>query len=721
MGGNVFFRRQLQRGLREIGSGMVKLILAGLLLAAWLLALSPGAQADNGAVYPWQGLTSDYFWTGNWVPYDHVPKAGDIASFPDTLIDPKTNQPIPCYPIVDINQDLTVGQFAFDDNKLNAYTINVNANLYFDGLGLDRSTSPSVTFNINSGTTTFTGSATDNNVPLVLNGGTLAAGSNNAWGNASITINSGALQAVSGTTPTLSNNIKLNGDVTFSGSSDLTLSGNINLGNEPHTLTVDNTGHTYLTGNINLNDDVTFSGSGDLTISAGIDLGSAVRTLTLDNTCVTTILGDIVGGGIFKAGSGTLVLSGANAFLFGSEIKDGTLVAASDSALGLFSAPVTLNGGTLQAGGNGDRTLANPIYLTDNSCIKGVASNALTLTGNIIPQSDSTYLSVRGDGNVTLGGAISGSNSLIEITNSGILTLSGDNRSGDNPLSGLIYLYNGTLVAASDSALGYSALWLMGGTLQAGGTGPRTLSNSINLGGNYSINGTTNNDLTLSGSIDLGAYHLTVFGDGNVTLAGPVSGSGGLILDSGTLTLSGENTFTGLTNISAGSTLVVAGNSPLGTSNLQLAEGTTLQAGGAGDCTLKNAVILTGNPCIGAVAGHNLTLAGQVSGSGGFTMNSTGTLTLSGANNPYTGITTVNSGTLASGADNAIGQGTTHINTGAKVNLGSHNQTFATLNGGGDLTGTGVMTIGAGDFSGSISGTGGQVVKDTAGTLTLSG
>ena len=88
----------------------------------------------------------------------------------------------------------------------------------------------------------------------------------------------------------------------------------------------------------------------------------------------------------------------------------------------------------------------------------------------------------------------------------------------------------------------------------------------------------------------------------------------------------------------------------------------------------------------------------------------------------YTGNTTVNSGTLISGGDNAIGRsGTTYIKTGAKVNLGSHNQTFATLNGQGDLAGAGVMTIGAGDFRGSISGTGGQVVKDTAGTVTLSG
>jgi len=254
--GHTIFRRQLQGGLREVGSWMAKLILAGL-----LLALPPRAHAD-GAVTPWAGVDSDYFALHNWTPYMHVPGAGDIASFPDTLIDPYTNQPIPCYPIVDINQDLTVGQFAFDDNQFNAYTINVNANLSFDGLGLDRGTKPSVTFNINSGTTTFTGAATDNNVPLVLNGGTLAAGSNNAWGNAAITINSGTLQSVSGTTPTLGNNITMNGDVTFGGSSDLTLSGSINLGNGPRTLTVDNTGHTYLTGSINLNGDVTFAGSG---------------------------------------------------------------------------------------------------------------------------------------------------------------------------------------------------------------------------------------------------------------------------------------------------------------------------------------------------------------------------------------------------------------------------------------------------------------------------
>jgi len=137
---------------------------------------------------------------------------------------------------------LTVG--VWDFIELEPFTVNVNGDLYFDGRGVESCTGIANLY-INAGTTTFTGDARASNATIVVNGGTLAAGSNNAWGDASeysyITVNSGALQAVSGTTPTLGNDINVKGNVTFSGSSDLTLSGNIDLGNAPRTLTVNNT------------------------------------------------------------------------------------------------------------------------------------------------------------------------------------------------------------------------------------------------------------------------------------------------------------------------------------------------------------------------------------------------------------------------------------------------------------------------------------------------
>jgi autotransporter-associated beta strand protein len=567
---------------------------------------------------------------------------------------------------------LTVGEFKF--NGGHSFTINVNGDLYFDGAGVNSLYSDVATLYIYAGTTTFTGGASANNAKLVVNGGTLAAGANGAWGTETLYINSGALEAVTGTTPTLSNAIEVEGNFFINGSSDLTLSG-------------------------------------------GIDLGSNIRTIDVNNTGVTTLSGDINDGGIIKAGAGTLVLSGTNSIGLGTEITAGTLVAANDSALGI--GPLALAGGTLEAGGSGDRILDNTVILTADSTINGVASNDLTLTGLLgVIDLGSYTLSVTGDGDVTLAGVIGGSGGLI-LASTGTLTLSGAN----NPYSGDTNVFAGLLKSAADNAIGKSG------------------TTNINMVAKVDLGGYNQTFATLNGGGDLTGAGVMTVGAGD--FSGVISGTGGQVVKNtaGTLTLSGNNTYTGGTTITDG-TLVAASDSALGVGLVQLAGG-TLQAGGIGDRTLANYVFLSADSFINGTTSNALkftdginlhssytlnvtgdgdvTLTHQVFGSGGLTLNSTGTLTLSRADNIYTGNTTVNAGTLASGANNAIGQGATSINTGAKVNLGSYNQTFATLNGGGELTGAGVMNIGAGDFSGVISGSGGSVVKDTAGTLTLSG
>ena len=110
------------------------------------------------------------------------------------------------------------------------------------------------------------------------------------------------------------------------------------------------------------------------------------------------------------------------------------------------------------------------------------------------------------------------------------------------------------------------------------------------------------------------------------------------------------------------------------------------------------------------------------SGSFGITKAGPGTLILSGANT-YTGDTTVNAGTLvARGGHDRLGTGgTTTIARGATINLSGTTQTFANLMGAGTLSNIGDLTVGAGTFSGVISGTGGSLVKNSPGTLTLSG
>jgi autotransporter-associated beta strand protein len=132
------------------------------------------------------------------------------------------------------------------------------------------------------------------------------------------------------------------------------------------------------------------------------------------------------------------------------------------------------------------------------------------------------------------------------------------------------------------------------------GTGNLTVSNSTNLTLTNAGN-TFNGSTTIqSGSLLLGnggasgfigstssitnngtlVYNLTSSG----TLGMVISGTGGLVKQSsGTLTLSGSNTYTGATTISVGTLALGASNAIADTSNVSVASGSTFALGGFSD------------------------------------------------------------------------------------------------------------------------------------------
>ena len=160
----------------------------------------------------------------------------------------------------------------------------------------------------------------------------------------------------------------------------------------------------------------------------------------------------------------------------------------------------------------------------------------------------------------------------------------------------------------------------------------------------------------------------------NLTYAGTISGTGSLTkLGAGTLTLTADNTYTGVTTISGGT--------------LQLGNGGT--AGSiAGDVVNNGALVVNRS--------NAATLSGTISGTGSLTKNGAGTLTLTG-DNTYAGTTTINAGTLQ------LGNGGT---TGSVA---------------GTIVDNGVLVFNRSDavtYGGVISGTG-ALVQSGAGTLTL--
>src|SRR5262249_43385911 len=180
-------------------------------------------------------------------------------------------------------------------------------------------------------------------------------------------------------------------------------------------------------------------------------------------------------------------------------------------------------------------------------------------------------------------------------------------------------------------------------------------------------------------------YARVISGIGSVTKSG-----------AGTLTLTGDNTYTGGTTISAG--ILQLGSS-----------GTTGSVTG----NIVNNAALTFN------RSDALPYAGVISGTGTVTKSGTGTLTLSGANT-YSGSTTISAGTLQAGATNGFSSPGAHtVASGAFLDLFGFNQTVGSLAGAGTVSNTGgagaTLTTGGDNTSTTFSG----VIQDGAGVSGL--
>ena len=216
-------------------------------------------------------------------------------------------------------------------------------------------------------------------------------------------------------------------------------------------------------------------------------------------------------------------------------------------------------------------------------------------------------------------------------------------------------------------------------------------------GGSISITNTVTTNQSISASVAaLGPFTLNNSSATAVlTISGAVSGGSGLDkTGSGLVALTGANTYSGATTISAG-TLAAQGASPFGTSNvvnnaaLNLSNasvgpsnaisgtGTVNQLAGTsfltgtntytGTTTISGGVLVVGNgTTTGTLGTGNVvnnaqlgfarinphTVGNVISGTGSLAVNGTPTLT---AANTYTGFTVINSGTITISADNNLG------------------------------------------------------------------
>ena len=356
-----------------------------------------------------------------------------------------------------------------------------------------------------------------------------------------------------------------------------------------------------------------YSGNANIGGLESAPTGSTLSGVTVNTNANNVSFDGVISGSgsITKAGAGTLILSGTNTYSGGTTISAGTLSIVSDTNIGSGTNTIGTKG-TLLLSGNGTYT------------------NDWTLSG--------AGSAIATDNNNTLSGVLSGNGGLTK-TGTGTLTLT-----GNNTYAGGTAINDGTLKGniASGTDLSIAA-----GAIYDGDNKARSVD-GLNGGGKLlNTSGLTVQSGDFAGIIDNSNTSLTKTG-------------------AGTLTLTGNNAYTGSTTISEGT---LKGNIASGT-DLSIADSATYD----GDNKARSVGGLNGGGKILNTDGltvQNGTFGGVIDNSNtSLTKTGAGTLTLSGTNT-YTGMTTVRSGTLALGSDLTSNQLTLY--GGTVFDRGSHN------------------------------------------------
>ena len=472
--------------------------------------------------------------------------------------------------------------------------------------------------------------------------------------------------------------------------------------------------------------------TGLITVSAGTLRGNAISlTGNIANSSVVqfnqvadgTYAGVISGTGqLSKMGASVLTLTGANTYTGLTTVTAGTLRGNTTSLSGAIAnsgvvefnqttngtyAGVLSGTGQLKKDGTAVLTLTGAnTYTGLTTVIQGTLSgNTTSLRGNIV-NSGVVQFNQTSNGNYT--GVISGTGQLSKIgtavltltganTYTGLTTVSAGTLSGNTTsLSGAIA--NSGVVEFNQTANGtYSGVISGTGQLRKIGTAVLTLTGANTYTGLTTVSAGTlsGNTTSLRGAIaNSGVVQFNQTSNGNYT--GVISGTGQLSkTGTGVLILTGANTYTGLTTVTAGT---LRGNT------------TSLRG------NIANSGVVEFNQTT------NGTYAGVISGTGQLSTIGTAVLTLTGANT-YTGLTTVSAGTLSGSTTSIRGN---LANSGVVEFNQTTNGTFAgVISGAGQLrkigtavltltgvnTYTGLTTVSAGTLSGSTTSLLGNIVN----------
>ena len=454
------------------------------------------------------------------------------------------------------------------------------------------------TLDVSGGSTTYAGATTlnsgvlragalPNTSAVAVNGGSLSAVSYNPAAN--MTVASGAVASISGSGLSLSavtnsgsvafssnsgtislTNFSGPGVATFASNANLTVltGGSTTIGGAANIGAITG-GSTTIGGAANIGaiagGSMTIGGAATISTASGDTinfngLSASVGTLSSAfaqlgaGTTLTLTTEDsgshITGAGKLAVGGGaTTTLGGSNTYSAGTTLAAGGLLNINNnSALG--SGSLAINGGTLDNTSGGAVALGTNNAQAWNGDFTFNGTNSLNLGTGAVTMGSSRNVTVNA-GNLTVGGAISGTNLSLTKSGTGMLTLSAANTysgatiisAGTISLTGLAA--NNTTGALANELENTPITINAGGTLLAGGTAAGYNSHRIN--GGITLNGGTLASNGVSGNYD---YNFAI-PSGGIT-----AGGGTTSLISASVGFNGTQTI----NVGAGSTLNMTGD-----------------------------------------------------------------------------------------------------------------------------------------------------------------
>jgi autotransporter-associated beta strand protein len=412
------------------------------------------------------------------------------------------------------------------------------------------------------------------------------------------------------------------------------------------------------------------------TFDGGIDVDSAGHTFTVNQT--------LDGSGAFtKSGAGTLVLGSTNNHS-GTVAASGVLSVLDDTRLGSASAPLGLAGGTLRFT-TGAASIIDRVTTLANSSTVDVSQASAVITMSQ-PIGGTGALTKAGAGTLILGAA--------------------------NTYTGATTVSAGTLRINHSLALQNSTVNLAGGTLDLNGI-------AASVGG-----------LAGSGNLDLAGTVLTIGGSNeSSTFSGNIVSSSGVAsvekVGTGTINLSGTNTYTGGTVLRGGALGITTSTNIGGSSSSITFDGGLLRINGTSMSSMGshnvNWSTFDGGFDIDN-SGHTFTVSQTISGDGTLIKRGSGRLALSSTSNSYSGGTRLEGGSLQISALSNIGGSSAAITfaggilrtTGTGItSIATNDVNWSTFDGGFDISSGSTLTL-----SNSIGGTG-SMTKLGSGTLRM--